>query len=693
MLNKEDPRLAAFALGELEEPERSAVEREVAASAELQQEVREIRQLAQTLSADLAEELRAPAETGSGVQTQVAAPATKPAHRIFRLRRILAIAATVLIGGMLVSVFLVTGKSCSRGGSATVEVSSVREAADAQYTRAQDSPDLRRPGQKYDARDLKKDREGYGEKSPAPAAGGPAPGHGPMGPGNTPGEPAKTTAPPPPPGPMTIVAPSPLPVGVPTPLGDESYEHVLANAYKLAQQEPLSTFAIDVDTASYANVRRLLTSGQLPPAGAVRIEEMVNYFKYDYPSPGLEHPFSVSLAASNCPWQKGHYLVRIGLKGREIAAEKRPPCNLVFLLDVSGSMADANKLPLVKQAMKLVVEQVSEDDRVAIVTYAGSSGVALPPTNGSRKDRILDALDRLQAGGSTNGAGGITQAYEVAGESFIKGGVNRVILCTDGDFNVGVTAKDKLVELIQDKAKSGVFLSVFGFGMGNLKDSTLEKLADKGHGNYGYIDSIKEAQKSFVEQFAGTMITIAKDVKIQVEFNPAKVEAYRLIGYENRVMPKEDFNDDKKDGGDIGAGHVVTAIYQVVPVGADVGVPGVDPLKYQHSTTLTAEARESNELMTIKLRYKDPDGKTSKLLSVPVKDEVGRFSQSGNDFQFACSVAAFAMILRDSPYKGQATLESVLETAAAAKGTDKDGYRAEFVELVKKAIELKKGRS
>ena len=471
----------------------------------------------------------------------------------------------------------------------------------------------------------------------------------------------------------------------------ESYDHVVDNPFRRVADHPLSTFSIDVDTASYANVRRFLRQGQLPPPGAVRVEEMINYFPYDYAPPSGDDPvpFSVHIDVASCPWKAGHRLVRIGLKGREIDLRRRPPGNLVFLLDVSGSMQAPNKLALLKQGMKLLVDKLGENDRVAIVVYAGREGLALPSTPCDRKEKILAALDRLQAGGTTAGGAGIQLAYKVAVENFIPGGTNRVILGTDGDFNVGITDQSRLVRLIQDKAKSGVFLSVLGFGMGNYKDSRLEKLADEGNGNYAYIDTLQEARKVLVKEMGGTLITIAKDVKIQVELNPAKVAAYRLIGYENRILRKEEFNDDAKDAGDIGAGHTVTALYEVVPPGVKLDLPGVDPLKYQKPAS-SAGGAHGDEMLTVKLRYKKPDGEKSTRVSFAVTDGGRSLDDAPADFKFAAAVASFGMILRDSKYKGAYTLAAVLELARSGKGRDAEGYRREFVELVRKARELKR---
>ena len=470
----------------------------------------------------------------------------------------------------------------------------------------------------------------------------------------------------------------------------EAYEHLQDNPFKTVAGHPLSTFSIDVDTASYSNVRRMLNSGRLPPAGAVRIEEMVNYFSYSYvgPSEGDAHPFSVHTDVAACPWQQGHQLLRVAIKGVEIEPDQRPAGNFVFLLDVSGSMEPANKLPLVRSAMKMLVQRLNAQDRLAIVVYAGAAGMVLDSTTCDQKDTIIAALERLQAGGSTHGAEGIRLAYEVAQANFIDGGVNRVILCTDGDFNVGVTSEDELVRLIEDKAETGVFLSVLGFGMGNLQDDRLESLADKGNGNYGYIDTINEARKLLVDQMAGTLVTIAKDVKIQIEFNPARVAGYRLIGYENRILAAEDFNDDTIDAGEIGAGHTVTALYELVPAGQDVPAAEVDPLRYQQPPAIAEGSEFADELLMVKLRYKQPDGDTSTLIEMPLEDTGQAFETMSEDFRFAASVAAFGMILRGSPYKGVATLDGIIEAASAARGDDANGYRAEFVQLARTAREL-----
>lgn len=467
----------------------------------------------------------------------------------------------------------------------------------------------------------------------------------------------------------------------------ETYDRIYENAFLLVRQQPRSTFSIDVDTASYANVRRFLNGGDLPPKDAVRIEELVNYFPYDYQPPDDNAPFAARVEVSACPWNAGHRLARIGLKGREIAQEQRPAANLVFLLDVSGSMQDPGKLPLLKSAMRMLVGQLSGQDRVAIAVYAGASGLVLPSTSCEEKASILAALDQLEAGGSTNGGEGIQLAYNVAQENLTQEGINRVILCTDGDFNVGTTNQGYLTRMIEEKAKSGVFLTVLGFGMGNYKDSTLEKLADKGNGNYGYVDTIHEARKLLVEQLAGTLVTIAKDVKIQVEFNPSRIGAYRLIGYENRMLRDEDFRDDTKDAGEIGAGHTVTALYELVPAGEEMKLPEVDPLKYQEPAE-PSQAAQSEEILTLKLRYKEPDGDTSRELVFPIADPGAPLADATTDFRFAASVAAFGMLLRDSQHKGEATYDLALELADSAKGNDPFGYRGEYLQLVRTAKAL-----
>jgi Ca-activated chloride channel family protein len=464
----------------------------------------------------------------------------------------------------------------------------------------------------------------------------------------------------------------------------EEYSRIDENYFKLVTENPLSTFSIDVDTASYSNVRRFITSGHLPPPDAVRIEEMINYFSYHYPQPEGKTPFAIAIDGTSAPWSPAHKLIRIGIQGRTLDEEDVPPSNLVFLIDVSGSMDEPNKLPLLKEAMKLMVKQLTVNERVAIVVYAGSAGQVLESTPGDHKHQLLSAINRLEAGGSTAGGAGIQLAYQIAQNHFIKGGNNRVVLATDGDFNVGVSSDAELVHMIEEKRGQGVFLTVLGFGTGNYKDSKMEQLANKGNGNYFYIDTKKEAEKCLVQELGSTLFTIAKDVKIQIEFNPAQVKAYRLIGYENRMLAKEDFNDDTKDAGELGAGHTVTALYEIVPVDADSPetFSSVDTLKYQQSQTIP-----SLELMTVKLRYKDPDGHESRLLQQVITTE-DLLKDPDEDFRFAASVAEFGMLLRGSKYRGESSYEHVIQSAQQSKGQDAYGYRAEFIDLVKRAQQL-----
>ncbi len=474
----------------------------------------------------------------------------------------------------------------------------------------------------------------------------------------------------------------------------EEYDEITENPFLKVTDNPLSTFSIDVDAASYSNIRRFLNSGELPPAGAVRIEEMVNYFHYDYPQPTGNDPFSVNTEISDCPWNKDHKLVLIGLQGKKIPTEDLPATNLVFLIDVSGSMMDENKLPLVKASMKLLVDQLREQDKVALVVYAGNAGLVLPSTNGAEKIKIKDAIDNLEAGGSTAGGAGIQLAYKTARENFVKGGNNRVILCTDGDFNVGSSSDDELERMIEEERKSGVFLTVLGYGMGNYKDSKMQKMADKGNGNHAYIDGLNEAKKVLVNEFGGTLFTIAKDVKLQIEFNPAKVQGYRLIGYENRLLNKEDFNDDKKDAGELGSGHTVTALYEVIPVGVkDSFLKKVDDLKYQKNKTALNKTSDNGEIMNIKLRYKQPDGDVSKLIEHPVFDTQLSLAATSNNFRFAASVAEFGMLLRNSEYKSNSSFSNVVALAKNSKSDDEEGYRAEFIKLVTNAQSLAKRKN
>jgi Ca-activated chloride channel family protein len=462
----------------------------------------------------------------------------------------------------------------------------------------------------------------------------------------------------------------------------EEYDAVRETGFRDALKNPLSTFSIDVDAASYSNMRRYLNQGQMPPKDAVRIEEMVNYFTYDYPQPKGSDPFSINTEISECPWNKEHRLVHIGLQGKEIPTENLPASNLVFLIDVSGSMNSPEKLPLLKSAFSMLTDQLRANDKVAIVVYAGAAGLVLPSTSGADKERIRTAISQLEAGGSTAGGEGIRLAYKIAKENFREGGNNRVILATDGDFNVGVSSNAEMERLIEEKRESGIFLTVLGFGMGNYKDSKMEILADKGNGNYSYIDNIMEARKVLVNEFGGTLFTIAKDVKMQIEFNPTKVKAYRLIGYENRMLQKEDFNNDKKDAGELGSGHTVTALYEIIPANSKEAISQTDELKYQKNK-VDAIAYNSKELMMLKLRYKQPNGNESKLISTPVIDQDVLLSKTSNDFRFSAAVAEFGMLLRNSEFKGTSNYYNVVALAEGAKGKDKEGYRVEFINMVK----------
>jgi len=464
----------------------------------------------------------------------------------------------------------------------------------------------------------------------------------------------------------------------------ENYDVINENNFKDALTNPLSTFSIDVDRASYSNVRRFLNQNQLPVKDAVRIEELVNYFDYDYPQPRDDKPFAVFMEGGTCPWNPSHQLVMVGLQGKKVDTKEIPHGNLVFLIDVSGSMSSANKLPLLKQTFKILIDNLRDEDKVAIVVYAGAAGCVLESTPGTKKERIREALERLEAGGSTAGGAGINLAYKIAKENFIPGGNNRVILATDGDFNTGASSDAEMVRLIEEKRKEGVYLTILGYGMGNYKDSKMEKLSNAGNGNYYYIDNITEGNKVFGKELWGTLFTIANDVKIQVEFNPNKVKGYRLIGYENRLLNKEDFNDDKKDAGEIGSGHTVTALYEIIPASSEEVIPGTDPLKYQKQQTVS-----SNEWMTVKIRYKKPGEETSRLMENVMKDNHFTSKNTVN-FCLATSVAEFGMLLRDSEHKGQASWKHCKEMAMASKGEDPDGYRQEYIKLVEIASLLSK---
>lgn len=467
----------------------------------------------------------------------------------------------------------------------------------------------------------------------------------------------------------------------------ENYASINENGYKDVFANPLSTFSIDVDNASYANVRRFLNNGQLPPEDAVRIEEMINYFNYDYKAPSGDEPFSVTTETTQCPWNNEHQLMLVGLRAKDIEKSNLPASNLVFLIDVSGSMQSDNKLPLVKSALRMLTNELRPNDRVAIVVYAGAAGLVLESTPGNRKSEIIAALDQLEAGGSTAGGDGLKLAYKTAREQFIKGGNNRIILATDGDFNVGVSSTSEMENLVEKERESGIFMTVLGFGMGNYKDDKMETIADKGNGNYAYIDNLQEARKVLVREFGGTLFTVAKDVKLQLEFNPQHVKAYRLIGYENRLLNDEDFKDDKKDAGEMGAGHRVTALYEIIPAGSTEKVPGVDNLKYQQRKKEPVK-NYTEELATVKLRYKQPDENKSVAFSQSVSFKVSPIDEASENIRFASAVAGFGMLLRNSEYKGTASYDKLADMVRLSRDNDPKGYRGELIRLIGLAKEL-----
>lgn len=466
------------------------------------------------------------------------------------------------------------------------------------------------------------------------------------------------------------------------PHNTESYAYTPENTFQHVKDHPLSTFSIDVDNASYTNTRRYLEGGSLPPADAVRIEEFINYFQYDYPQTSGPVPFAIHTELAGCPWNAEHHLMMVTLKGKSIPFESMAPLNVTFLLDVSGSMSDENKLPLLKKSLGLLVEKLRPKDKISIVVYAGAAGVVLEPSN--NKEEILSALNRLEAGGSTAGGQGIQLAYEINKKHFIENGNNRIILATDGDFNIGASSDGEMTRLIESKRDQGIYITVLGFGMGNYKDSKMETIADHGNGNYFYIDTYEEARKVLYTQLDGTLYSIANDVKLQLEFNPAKVASYRLIGYENRMLKSEDFNNDKKDAGELGAGHTVTALYELVPAGKNQSSTAVDPLKYQKQVPVS----NSQEWLTVKFRYKVPKDTVSKLL---VKTETGTpkpFMQASENMRFASSIAGFGMLLRGSEFLGTYRYPELIQLAQSCRGKDEDGYRAELVQLMKTAEQL-----
>ena len=743
----DESRLTAYALGELNDADRATVERELNEHPELRAEVEQIRALAETLTRELDREAGVPLDElrREAIRQAAQTPARKPIRRSYRFAAVLgAVAALLLMAFVLVrtrpGLFGIGGAEVAASSQefpialATKESGRELEVATQSYeysarVAAHDphpGPAATRGNEPaYGLKDLRREAELSDSLASAPVRSAhpepvdrfkaplekkeisdvladpalaishprpilPNPGM-PVGQGSTASRSLLTVH-----AGMSVAIgedrqfmdyddESRRPEGIISPSLDDFPERTDQPFLRVADH-PLSTFSVDVDTASYSVVRKLLTEGQLPPRDAVRVEEMINYFTYEAAPPRDGQAFAAHLERMPSPWNPRHPLVRITLKGRELSQETRPALNLVYLVDVSGSMNADNKLPLAKRALQMLAGQLEERDRIAIVVYAGASGLALPSTTGARRNEIVEALDRLDAGGGTAGAAGIQLAYQVARENFRPGAENRVILCTDGDFNVGVTQRGDLERLIEQEAKSGVFLSVLGFGMGNYKDSTLELLSGKGNGNYAYIDTFAEARKVLVDQMFGTLVTIAKDVKIQVEFNPARVAGYRLIGYENRMLRKEDFNNDRIDAGDIGAGHTVTALYELVPVGQPVNdAPAVDDLKYGKPAPASAEAG-SGEWLTVKLRHKAPDGDVSSKQEFPLKDNAG--AEASRDFRFAAAVAAFGQRLRGTTHLGAYSYDQILALAEAARGEDPLGYRVEFIKLVHNARAL-----
>jgi Ca-activated chloride channel family protein len=705
-INPDDPKWTAYVLGELSDAERAELERELESSTAAREAVDEIRLTTALLKDEFARESAAGLTPAQKQAIGAAAAAAEPRYKGWLSFRVpafatLAVTVCIVVGSVGVSSLLRSRQTASlmsidtadmpvrQIGEAPLPKSEIYSAASrdaAPVIREKDQAaqpgQQRQQGQQGQAFNELQDREIFGYRRSESER-----------------LPALKTAEPAPPAPaMAPAAPADIPDR--KRLNTEAYDYISDNPFIRAAQEQVATFSIDVDTASYANLRRFITMNQLPPKDAVRIEEMLNYFTYDYAPPTGPQPIAAYTEVAAAPWEPSHRLVRVAIKGKEVDLAKRPASNLVFLIDVSGSMNDSQKLPLLKSSMKLMVDKLMENDRVAIVVYAGASGMVLPPTSGDKKAALLSAIDNLASGGSTNGAAGIQLAYDTAIANFIKGGINRVILATDGDFNVGVTNEGDLTRLIEDKAKSGVFLTVLGFGMGNLKDSTLEKLADRGNGNYAYIDTMNEARKVLVEELGGTLMTIAKDVKVQIEFNPAEVNAYRLIGYENRVLRNEDFNNDQKDAGDMGAGHTVTALFEVVPRGVEIALPRIEPLRYRAEAGAVAGAAGAaavradllatrGEMLNVKIRYKEPNADTSQMLAFPVRDRGTAFNSATTDFRFAAAVASFGMVLRDSPHKGQSNLNSAIEIAEKSRGADRGGYRDEFIQLVRKTAALK----
>lgn len=665
--SKDDSRLLSYVLGELDADEAKALEAAIVANPELRAEVDELRELGALLREGL--EKKTPAMLTDAQREAITKEAEKKtlSNKVPRKRSLgnvgifAAVAAMAAGAALFVSYPLEQRRSHENASERAVTDQQLRELkAQEEGARQKQEALLAELGSaKDDATRARVQAQLENDLSnPKKAKGG----GGKLG--NFAAEPALPEA------------------------NTESFAAVEENPFVTVSTDPRSTFSIDVDTASYALVRRFLEAGQKPPKGAVRIEELINYFPYDDPRPQGDMPFAVSTEIASAPWAPGHRLVRIALKGKAIDRASRPGTNLVFLVDVSGSMDAQNKLPLLKRAFSMLINELDARDKISIVVYAGASGLVLPPTSGADKQTLLAALDKLSAGGSTNGGQGIELAYAQAQRSFVEGGENRVILATDGDFNVGTTDRGSLVDLIKNKAKTGVYLSVLGFGMGNYKDDSLELLAKHGNGNYAYIDTIKEAQKVLVEQMTGTLVTIAKDVKIQVEWNPLFARSFRLIGYENRMLAHRDFNDDTKDAGDIGAGHSVTALYEVIPAGSTEKEPSTDPLKYQKPNELSIAA-QSRELVTIKLRFKRPENTESEKIEVVGVDSGKSFQDARTEFRFSAAVAELGLVLRDSPHKGSANVAEVVALAETSLGEDPGGHRRDFVALAKRATNLR----
>ncbi len=701
-ITKDDHRLLAFALEELEGDEQKQIAAAVAADPELQQLVDEYRELGRQLTDELGSAPTPALEAAQRRAILKHLPGEPQRHRPRTLYTLIALGAAALfalgIGGLLLFSILSQAPSTEPETASAPEILyfKKRPAAKKDYEITENSEVVFAHPEAEDSdlmRDVDKATSStYTVKGGEGTAGSERPagqyGYYTFQPQNSPGVSDRT---------ITTyydnLEQRPATAGdIVKRLQVGSHSRLVDNDFKAAWTAPFSTFSVDVDTAGYSMVRTQLNQGRLPHADSVRVEEMVNYFDYSYAPPPDEMPFAVHVEVASCPWNRRHRLARIGLKGKEIPWDKRPSSNLVFLLDVSGSMARPRKLDYVKESMKKLVAKLGESDRVSIVVYAGAAGLVLPSTAGDKQDLIVESLEQLNSGGSTAGGQGIELAYKTAGANFIEGGINRVILCTDGDFNVGLQNQNDLERLIEEKAKSGVFLSVLGFGMGNFRDNKMEALSNKGNGNYAYIDTLKEAEKVLVNQASGTLLTIAKDVKIQVNFNKYKVHAYRLIGYANRMLKKEEFHDDRKDAGDIGAGHTVTALYEIVPVGVeDVKVAVADDDKYSANPPSAEDIPEDarRELMTVRLRFKAPDAKRSKLREYPIPDKFLKCADASGDFKFAASVAAFGMLLRDSKFSGTANFNTVLELAGEGVGKDPQGCRKEFLELVKRAQTIK----